>query len=49
MGIKFNILVTCGLNCPRAVGHGAKKEVCFAYRILVLHFFSLFGFAHGSA
>jgi hypothetical protein len=28
----------CGQNCPRAEGHGVKKEVCFACRILVFHF-----------
>jgi hypothetical protein len=32
----------CGKNCPRAEGQGAKKEVCFAHRILIFHFFSLF-------
>jgi hypothetical protein len=32
---------SCGQNCPRAKGLGAKKEVCFAHRILVFHFFSL--------
>jgi hypothetical protein len=32
----------CGQNCPRAEGQGTKKKVCFAYRILVFHFFSLF-------
>jgi hypothetical protein len=37
------------LNCPRAEGQGAKKEVCFAHGILVFHIFSLFIFAHGSA
>jgi hypothetical protein len=39
----------CGWNCPRAEGHGSQKIVCFAYKILVFHFFSLFFFAHGSA
>jgi hypothetical protein len=37
----------CGSNCPRAEGQGAKKKVCFAHKILVFHFFSLFVFAHG--
>jgi hypothetical protein len=32
-----------------AKGQGAKKKVCFAHRILVIHFFSLFSFAHGFA
>jgi hypothetical protein len=32
----------CGQNCPRAEGQGAKKKVCFAHKILVFHFFSLF-------
>jgi hypothetical protein len=39
----------CGSYCPRAEGQGAKKEVCFAHRISVFHFFSLFFFSHGSA
>jgi hypothetical protein len=34
----------CGQNYPRAEGQGAKKEVCFAHKILVFHFFSLFFF-----
>jgi hypothetical protein len=33
---------TMWLKLPRAEGQGAKNEVCFAYRILVCHFFSLF-------
>jgi hypothetical protein len=38
------------LKLFRAKGQGAKKEVCFAHKILVFHFFSLlFFFAHGSA
>jgi hypothetical protein len=32
----------CGQNCLRAEGHGAKKEVFFAHKILVFHLFSLF-------
>jgi hypothetical protein len=32
----------CGWNCPRAEGHGFQKIVCFAHKILVFHFFSLF-------
>jgi hypothetical protein len=39
----------CGSNCPRAEGEGAKKIVCFAHKILIFHFFSLFFFAHGFA
>jgi hypothetical protein len=35
------------LKLPKAEGQGVKKEVCFARRILVFHFFSLFIFAHG--
>jgi hypothetical protein len=30
------------LNCPRVEGHGAKKEVCFAHKILAFYFFLLF-------
>jgi hypothetical protein len=37
----------CGWNCPRAERQGAKKEVWFVHRILVLHFFSLYFFGHG--
>jgi hypothetical protein len=32
----------CGWNCPRAEGQGSQKIVCFAHKILVFHFFSLF-------
>jgi hypothetical protein len=32
----------CGLNCPMAEGHGSQKIVCFAHKILVFQFFSLF-------
>jgi hypothetical protein len=39
----------CGLKCPRAEGQAAKKEVFFAHRILVFHFFHFFFFGHGSA
>jgi hypothetical protein len=36
-------------NYPRAEGQGAKKEVCFAYKILVFHLFPFFLFInHGS-
>jgi hypothetical protein len=34
----------CGQNCPRAEGQGAKKDVCFAHRILVFYFFFYFFF-----
>jgi hypothetical protein len=34
----------CDSNCSRAKGHVAKKEVSFANRILIFHFFSLFFF-----
>jgi hypothetical protein len=41
-----------GQNCPKAKGHGAKKEVCFALRILVFIFilflFLNLLFSHGS-
>jgi hypothetical protein len=43
----------CGLYCPRIEGQGAKKEISFAYKIMVFHFFSLFFFffflSHGFA
>jgi hypothetical protein len=32
----------CGQNCPRAEGQGAKIFFCFAHKIVVCHFFSLF-------
>jgi hypothetical protein len=32
----------CGWNCPRVEGHGSQKIACFAHKILVFHFFSLF-------
>jgi hypothetical protein len=38
-----------GKNYPRVEGQGAKKEDCFAHRILVFHFFSLLSFVHGFA
>jgi hypothetical protein len=46
---RSSYMQPCGWNCPRAEGQGAKKEVCFARRILVFHFFSLCFFAHGFA
>jgi hypothetical protein len=36
----------CGYNCPRNKRQGAKKEVSFAHRILVFHFFFLFMVLH---
>jgi hypothetical protein len=36
--LRSSYMQPCGQNCPRAKGHGAKKEVCFAHRILVFHF-----------
>jgi hypothetical protein len=36
------------LNCPKAEGQGAKKEVSFAHRILAFYFFSILFFARGS-
>jgi hypothetical protein len=33
------------LKLPK--GHGAEREVCFAHRIFVFHFFSLFFFVSG--
>jgi hypothetical protein len=38
----------CGQNCPKVEQWGAKKEVCFAHRILVFYFFPLLIFAPGS-
>jgi hypothetical protein len=32
----------CGLNCPKIEEQGAKKEVCFAHRILVFNFHFVF-------
>jgi hypothetical protein len=40
--LRSSYMQPCGWNCPRAVGQGAKKEVCFAHRILVFHFFHFF-------
>jgi hypothetical protein len=40
----------CGWSCPRAEGQDAKKEVCFAHKILVFKKkITLFFFAHGFA
>jgi hypothetical protein len=48
--LRSSNMQPCGWSCPRAKGQGAKKEVCFAHKILVSHFFSLFlFFAHGFA
>jgi hypothetical protein len=47
--LRSSNMQPCGWNCPRAEGQAAKKEVSFAHRILVFHFFSLLFFAHGSA
>jgi hypothetical protein len=47
--MRSSYMQPCGWNYPRAVGQGVKKEVCFAHRILVFHFFSLFFFAHDYA
>jgi hypothetical protein len=46
--LRSSHMQPCGWNCERAKGQSAKKEVCFAHRILVFHFFLLFFFAHGS-
>jgi hypothetical protein len=46
--LRSSYMQPCGWNCPKAEGHGAKKKVCFAHKILVFHFFSLFFFAHSS-
>jgi hypothetical protein len=42
--LRSSYIQSCGWNCPRAEGQGAKKEVCFAHRILVFHIFHLFLF-----
>jgi hypothetical protein len=38
----------CGWECPGVEGQVSRKEVCFAHKILVFHFFSFFVFFHGS-
>jgi hypothetical protein len=56
MGIRFIFLVsskellhaTMSLKLPKDWKAGSKEKVCFAHRILVFHFFSLFFLAHGS-
>jgi hypothetical protein len=40
--LRSSYIQPCGWSCPRAEGQGAKKEVCFAHKILNFHFFSLF-------
>jgi hypothetical protein len=40
--LRSSYMQPCGWNCPRAEGHGSQKIVCFVYKILVFHFFSLF-------
>jgi hypothetical protein len=40
--LRSSYMQPCGWNCPRAEGHGCQTIVCFAYRILVIHFFHLF-------
>jgi hypothetical protein len=42
--LRSSYIQSCGWNCPKTEGHGAKKEVCFAHRILVFHFFFTFFF-----
>jgi hypothetical protein len=37
--LRSSYMSPCGWSYPRAEGHGAKKEVCFAHKILVFHFF----------
>jgi hypothetical protein len=37
--LRSSYMQPCGKNCPRTKGQGAKKEVYFAHRILVFHFF----------
>jgi hypothetical protein len=40
--LKSSYMQPCGWNCPRIEGHGFQKIFCFAHKILVFHFFSLF-------
>jgi hypothetical protein len=40
--MRSSYMQPCGWNCPRAEGHGSQKIVCFAHKIFVFHFFSLF-------
>jgi hypothetical protein len=40
--LRSSYMQPCGWNCPRAEGQGSQKIVCFAHKILVFHFFSLF-------
>jgi hypothetical protein len=47
--LRSSYMQPCGWNCPRAEGQGSEKIVCFAHKILVFHFFSLFFFAHDSS
>jgi hypothetical protein len=47
--LRSSYMKPYGWNCPRAKGQGSQKIVCFAHKILVFHFFSLFFFAHDSA
>jgi hypothetical protein len=46
---RSSYMQSCGWNCPRAEGQGAKKKVCFVHRILDVHFFSKKIFALDSA
>jgi hypothetical protein len=46
--LRSSYMQPCGWHCPRPEGQGAKKEVCFAHRILDFTFFHFF-FVHGSA
>jgi hypothetical protein len=46
--LKNSYMQPCGQNCPRAEGHGAKKEVCYAHvESWFFTFFHFFFFAHG--
>jgi hypothetical protein len=45
--IRSSYMKTCGWNWPRAERQGSQKIICFAHKILVFHFFSLFFWAHG--
>jgi hypothetical protein len=44
--LRSSYMQPCGWNCLRVEGQGYQKIVCFAPKILVFHFFSLFFFAY---
>jgi hypothetical protein len=42
--LRSSYMQPCRQNCPRAEGHGDKKEICIDHRILVFYFFSILFF-----